>query len=265
MNRLCYLRSILNAKKLAQLGAALWSKIGNRVDIGDLTWAIALLGPGGDRLLLEGLQESGALDRDGKLSSFHLARCLETLAGGDPLRSGDVTVVWTLPLRHPDFYVLGHTYREAVISVVESARREIIMVSPFLQETGIDLLMEPLLRALWRGVKVTILTHGVEDVASSQSQALEKLRREAKYHNKRLSIYVAKPGLGYLLHAKILVADQDSFVMGSANITGQGLGGHFEAGIIGREPQAEQVREILQRTINSGMVTLILGAGDMGD
>jgi phosphatidylserine/phosphatidylglycerophosphate/cardiolipin synthase-like enzyme len=265
MSRLQDLCSVLDEMKLARLGAALWSNIGKRVELEGLTWAVSLLGPSGDRLLYEVLQESGVLDQDGKVSTIALSRCLETLAGGDPLRPGEFAVVWTLPSQHPDFDVLGYTYKEAVISVIESANREIIMTSPFLQERGMNFLMGSLTRALWRGVEITILTHDVSDVGSVQSRAMEKLRKEASFQRKRLCVYAARPDLGYLLHAKIFVADEESFVMGSANITGQGFCGHIECGVVGRTPQAKQVNAILKRTISSGMAKLIFSTRDIND
>lgn len=265
MSRLQKLCSILDETKLARLGAALWSNIGKRVELRGLTWAIPLLGLGGDCLLYEVLQESGVFDQDGKVSSIALSRCLETLAGGDPLRNGDFVVVWTLPTQHPDFNILGYTYKEAVISVIESANREIIMTSPFLQERGMNFIMGSLKRALWRDVEITILTHDASDVGSVQSQALDELRKEAGYQHKKLYVYAARSDTGYLLHAKIFVVDEESLVMGSANITGQGFGGHLEAGVVGRTLQAKQIKAVLKRTISSGMAKLIFSTGDITD
>jgi phosphatidylserine/phosphatidylglycerophosphate/cardiolipin synthase-like enzyme len=251
----------LDGNKLARMGAALWSQIGREIGVSDLSWGLGLFGPAGDRLILDALHAGGAVDKDGVLGAPSLARWLGDLTGS----GGIPRLVWTLPASHPMAAKIGDSYTKAILGVIGNTRSELVMTSPFMQEHGISSLMEALVDALGRGVKLTVLTHHADDLGSSQSIAVEELRREATRLGKSLRVFTADAPVGSMLHAKLVIADEDVMVLGSANLTSPGLEQNIEAGVVlggGREAKAaKQVVAELERT---GLVRMVFDTGDGG-
>jgi len=264
MSRLSELSERLDERKLARLGAALWFKVGGRISITDLGWAIPLLGQEGENLIWEALKEGSTLAADGTLEPGSLARFLEEISTKKQNLSGEAPrLVWTLPLQHPQAERLGTTYNEAILAVIKEARSLLLMTSPFLQEHGIASLMETLVNALGRGVKITVLTHEAENLASSQSVALEDLRRAAERLGKSLSVYTAVTSAGSMLHAKLILADSRRAIIGSANLTGPGLEQNMEAGVVLGEREALEIRRVVEGLITGGLVKLVFNTTNM--
>ena len=263
MSRLNELSERLDARKLARLGAALWFKVGSRIGIADLGWALPLIGQDGDRLIWEVLKEGSALSADGTLEPGAVARLLDELSPRKRSLLGEVPrLVWTLPPQHPQAEKLGTTYNEAILEVIKETRGRLLMTSPFLQEHCIASLMETLVEALGRGVKITVLTHEAENLASSQSVALEDLRREAERLGKSLSVYTAVTPAGSMLHAKLVLADGRRMILGSANLTGPGLEQNMEAGVVLGEKEASEIWMVVDGLIAGGLVKLVFDTGN---
>lgn len=258
MSRLNELSERLDDRKLARLGAALWFKVGSRIGITDLGWALPLLGQDGDRLIWEALKECSTLSAVGTLEPVALARFLGGLSTRKRnLLGGVPRLVWTLPPQHPQAERLGSTYNEAILELIKESQAHLLMTSPFLQEQGLSSLMATLVEALGRGVKITVLTHAAENLASSQSVALENLRREAERLGKSLSVYTAVTPAGSMLHAKLVLADSSKMVIGSANLTGPGLEQNMEAGVVLGEREASEIRMVVEGLITGGLVKLV--------
>ncbi|MBN2034496.1 MAG: hypothetical protein JW836_14575 [Deltaproteobacteria bacterium] len=257
MDGLRRLQEKLDQGSLARLGAALWAKIGSTISPVDLSWSVSLLGSGGGKLLWSTLVEQGVVDREGKVSGVILARMLERLCGKPEEETSDIRVVWTLPKQHPDADLLGSSYREAILQTIDACKRELILSSPFLEESGVNWFTEAVVRALSRNVQITVITHRADDIGSLQSKALENLRREAQDRGKKLTVYSVCEELNFMVHAKIAVSDANTFVVGSANVTGQGLGGHLECGVCASGAQAIVIKSVLARAIGSGMAALV--------
>ena len=258
MSRLKNLVARLDQHGIARLGAALWFKVGQELSPADIDWAKPLLGEDGDRLLWETLTEASAISTDRILEPGPLARFLwEISAGENQLLVDCPSLVWTLPPQHPKSGMLGGTYLKAIIEIIELAQKSLLMTSPFLQEHGITSLIQALYQALARGVEVTVLTQEANNIASSQSLALEELRREAERLGGRLIAYSTGFQVGTTLHAKLVVADTKKMVLGSANITGPGLGQNVEAGVVLGEKEATEVRLVVEELILSGSVKMV--------
>lgn len=251
----------LDAASIARLGAALWAKTGSRISPADLSWASSILGRDGGELLWSTLVEEGVVDREGKISGVALAEMLGRLCSGPRGDASEARVVWTLPKQHPDADVLGASYREAILQTIDACERELIFSSPFLEESGVNWLTEAIVRALSRNVEISVITHRADDIGSWQSKALENLRREAQVRGKKLTVYSVSEELNFMVHAKIAVSDAETFVVGSANVTGQGLGGHLECGVCASGSQAIVIKSVLTKTIGSGMACLVFSTG----
>ncbi len=248
----------LTHEKLARLGAALLVNVDKNIKMADLSWALGLLGKEGDRLVWEVLKASGALGDDGFLRTKPLVWLLEDLLSiNDPILEDCPRLVWTLPPEHPEAEVLGTSYTKAILEVIKSAEEDLLMTSPFLQEHGVASLMESLIKALGRGVKLIFLTHEADNIASSQSIAVDELRREAERLGRSFIVYTATTSVGSMLHAKLVVADGRKMVLGSANLTGPGLRQNIEAGVVLGEREASKIKMIIDGLITGGLIKLV--------
>jgi len=249
--------SRLDDNKLARLGAVLWSQVGRKIELHDLSWALGLLGSNGDRLVLDALESGGALDQERFLRAPLLARWMGKLCGTErPSR-----LVWTLPSRHPLADKIGDTYSKALINEIGNAKNELILTSPFIQESGISSLLKVLTDALARGVVLVVLTHKAEDLASSQGVAVEELRREAIRLGKVLKVYTADVPIGSMLHAKLVIADGECLILGSANITWPGLEQNLEAGVVLNNGEAAEANMVISGLEKAGLARLIYDTG----
>ena len=130
--------------------------------------------------------------------------------------------------------------------LIATASSRLIISAPFLQPgTGISagVLNVALKAALERGVSVDLVTTGQSlsglDIPSFRRIGTGRLRVSCPTTN------VLNPKiLGS--HAKFCVADGDAAYIGSANLTGLGLAGHIELGVLVRGPLARQVEEFCE-------------------
>jgi len=261
MSHLNELRRKLDNDKLRRLGAALWFSIDSRLGSSELTWMKPLLGEGVERLLWESLHEAGVLSLDGTVQAKPLARWLEALSSGSMNAEREPRIVWTLPEKYSAAVTLGASYLEAILEVISQAQNELLMVSPFIQKQGIRCLSIALIQALSRGIRLTIITHDADNLASDQSLAIEEIRREADRLGGWLTVYTAAVPEESLLHAKIVVADQQRVIVGSANLTGPGLESNLEAGVVLGHIHAGEVVQFIRRLIDIGLVRKVFSTG----
>ena len=255
------LRRRLDMDRLRRLGAALWFRAGARLNPRDLDWVVPLLGEGSDLLIWEALREAGVLDSEGRIRADALAWWLGNLAM-EGTEEHTSRLVWTLPEAHPAFPEHGGTYLQAILEVVESARQALVMTSPFIDERGIQEIFGALIRALKRGVQLNILTHAADNLSSPQSVALEAIRREAERMKGQLTVYSVSTADGGLIHAKMVIADGERMVLGSANLTGSGLTANLEAGVVlGREEALTALR-MIREMVRAGLAVIIFSVGN---
>lgn len=237
-----------------RLGQALWMQIGTRLDHRDLVWSRNLLGQRGEEALWDELVRHGALTPpDFVLQPDGLSSFLCDLADPSRRRLNLPRLVWTLPteLGLPD---TEGGYCDAAIEMISAAQRSLWLISPFIEERGIGRLLDPLLVALSRNVRVHIVAHGIGSLADSASGAVETLRREAGTRTGTLTVYVVDPTVNLLVHSKLIVADTLHLLIGSANLTDRGLGSNFEAGVVMGEPAPSEVIRMLGRLMDSGIL-----------
>jgi phosphatidylserine/phosphatidylglycerophosphate/cardiolipin synthase-like enzyme len=214
-----------SSETLRLVGAPLWSRLGQPVAANDLLWADSLFGEGGHLWLYDALQRHGALE-GGRLQAQGLAAFLGGYADHGSL-------LWTLPYRES-------SYAAAILEAIASAEQHLWLVSPYLEQQGMAHLGDELLRALWRGTAISVITHDALEPDSPQARALACLQQEALRMQGTLVIYSTKMEKG-LLHAKVVVADRTWGVLGSANLTNPGLRWNVEVGLRFGEQHARAV------------------------
>lgn len=237
----------LTDDQLTRIAAALWEHSGKIVNYRDLAWADTALGPGGRDHLWSELQATGTLS-----NSILLPRALAIFLArqASPVSP---QLLWTLP---PELQASGSSYLDGLIRTIESAERELLLMSPFIAAKGVAFIEAYLIAALHRGVEIYLIGHELQNIGSLQSQAVESLRREAERRGTTFHAYSANLQSG-LLHAKIAVADRHLVVLGSANMTGPGMATNFEVGVILGEPHASEVAHIYDQLLGSDLVAHI--------
>jgi len=259
-----------HADLIARIAAPLWARVGRPMDVAELSWARSLLGENGPQLLVQALQRFDALDaRTGTLSAHGVSRFLSSLLG-DTVRAETNAaqlpeLVWTLPHSHSSRAMQGQTYLSCCLRLINEATASLTLVSPFIDPAGIGALFAPVLGALSRSVAVRLFVHDALNIGTLSSRALEELRREAERVQGDLSVFSADAGVGRdrflnpLLHAKLVIRDDQSLLLGSANLTSFALGSNFEAGVLLAEAAAKEALFILDGILNSKTVYLVFG------
>jgi phosphatidylserine/phosphatidylglycerophosphate/cardiolipin synthase-like enzyme len=244
----------IKEEHLNRFGAALLFLVGKVVRLEDFGWVLSISGPNGDQLLLDELRSFKAIDKNGILLPGKTILWLLSKISSEYDHNNDyVKLVWTLPPKHPESGVIGSSYKDKIVEIIEGTKKELVLVSPFLAERGMATIVESLMNALYRGVVVIVITHSVEDLSSPQSRAIEDIRREASRMTANLTIYTSPPEYHHLLHAKLCISDRKMLALGSANLTGQGFSEHFEAGTVLGKEQAEEAFKIVYGLIKSGL------------
>jgi len=243
-------------ESVQRLGQALWMTVGERLSSAEeLLWANSLLGPGGERLLWNALQEWRCLGPEGNLLARPLADFL--CAVWDEQPEVAVALMWTLPegLAVPGVDPTG--YAKGVRALIRGASERLTLLAPYLEVEGMGQLQGELLAALSRGVSVVLVTQDANSLGSWASDSVEPLRREARGLPGCLRVYTAPPTAPVLLHSKLVVADGASAVLGSANLTGNALLRNLETGVVVGARQAGEIERVVQAAIELGQVHLV--------
>lgn len=254
----------LDVDTLARLGAALWFSIDKLFTPQDFVWSQTILGTTDEQLVWAVLQENQVLTATSRIDPAALARCLGNLSekliardGGSSYSQQHPLLVWTIPdgwsVRPP----ACQSYAKAIRDTINIARDKIYITAPFIEQAGIEMMLDPLLSALGREVSITIITHDLTTLSSPQSVALERLRKEASRLRKALIAYSVASDSGGLLHAKIVVADKRQMVVGSANLTYPGLVSNCEVGVILGENESDEMQLVLSRLIRCGPLKMV--------
>lgn len=137
--------------------------------------------------------------------------------------------------------------------VLAEAQRHVLITAPFFQH-GYGLSGGPvqlaLAAALKRGVNVDIASTGESlatvDFKALQASAVGRLGLFRPQRNTKDSRRLGS-------HAKFCVADAAVAYVGSANLTGPGLGEHIELGVLVRGTLAQQVADFWEYCLSIGL------------
>jgi phosphatidylserine/phosphatidylglycerophosphate/cardiolipin synthase-like enzyme len=137
------------------------------------------------------------------------------------------------PLRHPRC----RNSRLALLDLIDSAQSTLTLLFPFIDHAGAADVAPALQRALQRGVGVVLITRHLTDPGSGNAQLAAQLRAMASSSDQFIALQLSSSHADEagreLLHAKVLVADGGSRgYVGSANLTGTGLGESVEIGVV---------------------------------
>ncbi|XVQ86430.1 DISARM system phospholipase D-like protein DrmC [Microbispora siamensis] len=125
-----------------------------------------------------------------------------------------------------------------IIEVIRASRTSLLMVS--FAAFGVTEVVHEVVRAVRRGVRVDLILEGNAEEGGAlrggfaATDAFEKLRPLARFWT-----WADRPMVGGsvpALHAKVVAADEDIALLGSANLTDRALAHNLEVGVILRDP-----------------------------
>lgn len=137
-----------------------------------------------------------------------------------------------------------------VADVIRDAKESVHLGGPFWNREGLDLVravLEPAIRI--RQVECNLFVHSMGPNQDGMISAfVSKLPvsdrvRTWWYHGNR----------GSLMHAKFVIADRARGYLGTANLTSYGLEQHMEVGVGLSETQAEDLVELMERSVSIGL------------
>ena len=167
-----------------------------------------------------------------------------------------------------------HGLMSMLVSQVKRCEDEIVILSPFFEDSGFERLSRVLLDALERGVEVTIVTRYLEDCGSHNHNVIKSFLQQARdkgvHSTVRAVDYTiwdddvpvkercqngANPA--FTLHAKVMVFDRQAVYVGSANVTDYGFDHYLELGTLFEGPVVEYYADLCAYLLTSGGTTVV--------
>lgn len=239
---------------IRQFGAVLWFKLGRVLDIEEVRIATKIKDPNVLDELVAKMKERKILTDYNIVQPVPLANWLLSLLNAENEEMQKKKMLWTLPKSHPLASDYGQSYYNKISEMIALASDEVFIVSPFMHDSGFRKILQCISEALYRAVNVIIVTHAAQNLGSSQSRAIEKIRHEAELTKGSLSVFTANVPKGVTLHSKLIIVDRRQVILGSANLTGPGLEENFETGTLLGVQEAQEALEVLESLIRSDLV-----------
>jgi phosphatidylserine/phosphatidylglycerophosphate/cardiolipin synthase-like enzyme len=176
------------------------------------------------------------------------ALCQEAAAWVLGRRSLVVAEPWDLVATLPSGTALPtglrRTTGETLVQLVVNARRTLRLAAPFIDRSGLSFMGEALAAATARGVLLEILlptrSTRADDALDNLTATVAEDGRPENY-----SVSSLRDDAPWA-HLKVLTADSSAAYIGSANVTGAGIGGHnLELGVLVRGAPVVVVERIL--------------------
>ena len=139
-----------------------------------------------------------------------------------------------------------------LLELIDGAATALKLATPFVDRGGISFLSGALLGAGRRGVATDIITSPGQ--AAMFSDLARQWSSEAIGRLRVTEVATQLSPLGS--HAKIMVADAERAYVGSANLTGAGLGRHIEIGVEVKGPHVADLVRILSALERLGTVAV---------
>lgn len=171
-----------------------------------------------------------------------------------------VELVMTLPEPHGAILAY-HSRCRTTIGVLSQlfaeAKRRVIIGSPFIQpsqELADGILAIAARSALRHGVCVDVLSTGPSLQAIERDRLVQDTAGKLKLFRPSANL-INEQKLGS--HAKFCVADGESAYVGSANLTGPGLSGQLELGLLVHGEIARQIEQFWDYAVDIGLFVCV--------
>jgi len=171
-----------------------------------------------------------------------------------------VELVMTVPEPHGTllaYHARCRTTLGVLAQLLAQAKRRVIIGAPFIQssqELADGVVADAVQSALRRGVCVDFLSTGPSLLAVERDRLLQEASGNLQLFRPSANL-INEQKLGS--HAKFCVADGESAYIGSANLTGPGLSGQFELGVLVQGEIARQIEQFWDYAVENGLFVCV--------
>lgn len=148
-----------------------------------------------------------------------------------------------------------------LVDLIHRSKKDLLVATPFItaepEYVGGESVYSAIKSASSRGVLVRLFLTNEGGRSFVQMGLNKAFKNSQVFVPSRL--HVPEGHLGS--HAKVLIADQTSAYIGSANMTTPGLHGHLEIGVLVEGDLAAQCRDLIERLIEGGFFVPFTGSG----
>lgn len=129
----------------------------------------------------------------------------------------------------------------AFAQIIAAARNKLLLISPYLDDKGVEKLISPLQEAKNRGVYLMLITRETAERQPGRTLGLEALFSMFAGQIEVRDYHTKAKGLAHYtsVHAKLIQADDQIGYVGSAELRGNALEKNFEMGVILTQEQAK--------------------------
>lgn len=132
----------------------------------------------------------------------------------------------------------------AIEDIISEAKNEIHILA-YVITTRANRMLKLLNESLDRGVKVTIVVNKLDEQHKSTRTMLERMSKKHKY----LNVTSFEPPNGDM-HAKVIIADRNRAVIGSANFSLGGMRKNYEIGVKIEGAAAWQLSKLIDSLVD---------------
>jgi len=171
-----------------------------------------------------------------------------------------VELVVTIPEPYTELLAYRARCRTTIgvlTQLVAQAERHVIIATPYMQSgygLSSGVLADAMRSALQRGVDIDVLRTGQSLRTVDQARLVENVRGQLRFFH-AAAHRADDQQLGS--HAKFCLADGELAYVGSANLTGRGLLGQVEMGLLIRGPVVRQIEEFWDFAVELGLFVLV--------
>lgn len=146
-----------------------------------------------------------------------------------------------------------------LVDLIHRSKKELLVATPFLtaepEYMGGESVFSAIKAASSRGVMVRLFLSNEGGRAFVHTGLKKAFKNSQVFVPSRLHVPDGQLGS----HAKVMVADQSSAYVGSANMTTPGLHGHLEIGVLVEGELAAQCRDLIERLVGAGFFVPLTG------
>jgi hypothetical protein len=148
------------------------------------------------------------------------------------------------------FFNQADDLRAAILEIIASAKRSLILASPFWDQETTQELAELVDKRLSAGVDVTILGRFAKPSESTSTSSFRQLARHSRCHVVSWFHTGSVQGIVQTFHFKVAIADEGrTAYLGTANFTTSGLRSRMELGVILSAKPSKQLYRIMEEVL----------------
>lgn len=171
-------------------------------------------------------------------------------------QSNNIRFLYTFPEGNEEKFRSNLT--GAFVDLIADSDEEVIIISPFFDEEGVEIILNAMANATGRAVTLSLLSRDILTGDESNKEIIQQMRDKIQdtglLTHFKLYEFDRDAVPNGTLHAKAVITDQLRAYIGSANITNNSLRKSFETGVLVEGDAVSDFRESIDDFLNSDFV-----------